>query len=74
MNALLSFLFPLANSQIARVLFDLVGPNGEIGVRRRPFPWELIIVLGAGIVIIVLIILAVRYLVRIRKNNKAKDD
>jgi flagellar biosynthesis/type III secretory pathway M-ring protein FliF/YscJ len=52
----------------------LVGPNGEIGVRRRPFPWELIIVLGAGIVIIVLIILAVRYLVRIRKNNKAKDD
>ena len=73
MNLILSLLMPVLKSPGVRVLFDVVGPNGEIGIRRRPFPWEFVYILAAGIFIIVLIVLAVRYLIRIR-INKAKND
>jgi hypothetical protein len=64
---------PVLQSPGVKVLLDAVGPNGEIGIRRRPFPWEFVYIPAAGIIIIVLIVLAVKYLIRIR-NYKAKDD
>jgi hypothetical protein len=73
MNMLLSFLFTLPDSLRTRVLFDLVGPNGERGVRKFPFPWEIVFIAASGIIVIVLIVLAVKYLVRMR-NNKAKSN
>jgi ABC-type cobalt transport system substrate-binding protein len=74
MNMILSLLFPVLKSIGTGVHFDLVGPNGERGVRvSRGFPVELVLIIIAGVVIIVLIVLAVKFLIRL-KNKKTNHD
>ena len=74
MNLLLSVLFPIMESLKAGVHFDLVGPNGERGVRvSRGFPVELVLIIIAGVVIIVLIVLAVKFLMRLKKKKANHD-
>jgi hypothetical protein len=74
MNLFLLVLFPILESLKAGVHFDLVGPNGERGVRvSRGFPVELVLIIIAGVVIIVLIVLAVKFLIRL-KNKKTNHD
>ena len=71
---ILLILFSILDSFKTRVLFDVVGPNGELGIRKTPFPFELLFIIVAGVVIIVLVVVAVKILMRVRKNKISKID
>ncbi len=65
MNMILSFLLPVLQSLIAGVEYNSAEPI-FYGVRK------LVIFIAVGIIVIVLIVLAVRYLLRLR-NKKTND-